>query len=73
MLQKLWGIIMFILVLQILDVMLEEEIDKTKWKMPDEEIEEQDDFWGFEDLEFEFCDSGTSSPSLEDSLSTNSI
>ncbi|KAI3811431.1 hypothetical protein L1987_21155 [Smallanthus sonchifolius] len=57
---------------EILDVMIEEELDKNRWKMPDEESEEQDDFWGFEDLECEFYDSGTSSPSLQDSVSTKS-
>lgn len=49
--------------------------------MPDEETQEQDEFWGFEDLEFEFrdeelefgyCDSSTSSPSIQDSVSTKS-
>ncbi|PWA64281.1 protein kinase superfamily protein [Artemisia annua] len=57
---------------EVLDVMFEEEIDKNKWKMPDEEPEEHDEYWGFEDLEFEFYDSSTSSPSLEDSVSTKS-
>ncbi|KAK9055247.1 hypothetical protein SSX86_026329 [Deinandra increscens subsp. villosa] len=57
---------------EVLDVMVEEELDKSRWKMPDEEIEEHDDLWGFEDLEFEFYDSSTSSPSLENSGSTKS-
>ncbi|KAK1420885.1 hypothetical protein QVD17_22833 [Tagetes erecta] len=58
---------------EILDVMVEEEEpDKSQWKMPDEETEEQDDFWGFEDLEFEFYDSSTSSPSFQDSASIKS-
>lgn len=55
--------------------MIEEEIDKSKWKMPDEEKEEHDEFWGFEDLEFESCDSSresTFSASLQDSISTKS-
>lgn len=63
---------LIILEKQVLDVMFEEEIDKNKWKMPDEEPEEHDEYWGFEDLEFEFYDSSTSSPSLEDSVSTKS-
>lgn len=52
--------------------MIEDELDKNRWKMPDEETEEQDDFWGFEDLEFEFYDSSTSSPSVLDSVSVKS-
>ncbi|KAI7745857.1 hypothetical protein M8C21_024697 [Ambrosia artemisiifolia] len=58
--------------MNILDVMVEEELDKSRWKMPDEETEDQDDLWGFEDLEFEFYESSTSSPSLQDSVSTKS-
>nr|XP_043621131.1 probable receptor-like serine/threonine-protein kinase At5g57670 [Erigeron canadensis] len=58
---------------EVLDVMSKEEIDKNRWKMPDEVTEEHDEFWGFEDLEFEFCDSSsTSSPCHEDSVSTKS-
>ncbi|XP_076915058.1 putative receptor-like serine/threonine-protein kinase At5g57670 [Bidens hawaiensis] len=57
---------------EILDVMIEDELDKNRWKMPDEETEEQDDFWGFEDLEFEFYDSSTSLPSVLDSVSIKS-
>lgn len=26
-------------------------MDKDRWEMPEEEEEEQDEFWGFEDLE----------------------
>ncbi|KAL7586589.1 hypothetical protein Lser_V15G38151 [Lactuca serriola] len=60
---------------EVLEVMIEEEIDKNKWKMPDEEKEEHDEFWGFEDLEFESCDNSresTFSASLQDSISTKS-
>ncbi|KAD3068107.1 hypothetical protein E3N88_35987 [Mikania micrantha] len=59
---------------EILDVLFEEELDKNQWKIPDDEsAEEQDELWGgFEDLEFEFCDSSASSPSLQDSVSTKS-
>ncbi|KAK1391605.1 putative receptor-like serine/threonine-protein kinase [Heracleum sosnowskyi] len=47
---------------EVLKVMLMEgEIDKERWKMP---FEEEDEFWGFEDLEYE-CDS-SSSTSLQD-------
>lgn len=44
-------------------MLMEGEIDKERWKMPFEE-EEEDEFWGFEDLEYE-CDS-SSSTSLQD-------
>ena len=53
---------------QVLEVMLEEEMDKERWKIPKEE--EQEEFWGFEDLEHE-CDS-SSSISPQDSISTRS-
>ncbi|KAL8191519.1 hypothetical protein R6Q57_028250 [Mikania cordata] len=58
---------------EILEVLFE-EVDKNQWKIPDDEsAEEQDELWGgFEDLEFEFCDSSASSPSLQDSVSTKS-
>ncbi|KAL3617058.1 hypothetical protein CASFOL_039452 [Castilleja foliolosa] len=42
-------------------ILLEEEIDKEKWKMPKEEDEEE--FWGFEDLEYE-CDTSFSNSPL---------
>ncbi|KAI3772084.1 hypothetical protein L6452_03258 [Arctium lappa] len=57
---------------EVLEVMFEEEIDKNRWKMPDEKLEEHDEFWGFEDLEFESSDSSTISVSLEDLVSSNS-
>lgn len=47
--------------------MTEEEIDKERWKMPEEE-EDQQEFWGFEDLEYE-CDTSFSI-SPQDSIST---
>ncbi|XP_011043949.1 PREDICTED: probable receptor-like serine/threonine-protein kinase At5g57670 isoform X2 [Populus euphratica] len=53
---------------EVLQVMLEEEMDKERWKIPKEE--EQEEFWGFEDLEHE-CDSSFSI-SPQDSISTRS-
>ncbi|KAI4344421.1 hypothetical protein L6164_011650 [Bauhinia variegata] len=52
---------------EVLEVMEEEKIDNEKWKMPEEE---EDEFWGFEDLEYE-CDS-TFSMSLPDSIGSTS-
>lgn len=49
-----------------MEVMEDGEVDKERWKMPEEEEQE---FWGFEDLEYE-CDSSFSSP--HDSMSTGS-
>lgn len=54
---------------EILEVMLEEEINEDKWKMPEED-EEQEEFWGFEDLECESDNSFSTSP--HDSISTGS-
>lgn len=54
---------------QILEVMSEEEIVKERWTMPDGE-EDDDVFWGFEDLECE-CDT-SSSISPDDSISIRS-
>ncbi|KAG5225764.1 receptor serine/threonine-protein kinase [Salix suchowensis] len=53
---------------EVLEVMLEEEMDKERWKIPEEE--EQEEFWGYEDLEHE-CDSSFSN-SPQDSTSTRS-
>ncbi|CAK7337561.1 unnamed protein product [Dovyalis caffra] len=53
---------------EVLEVMVEEETDKERWKMPKEE--EQVELWGFEDLEYE-CDSSFSI-SPQDSISTRS-
>ncbi|XP_061361676.1 probable receptor-like serine/threonine-protein kinase At5g57670 [Gastrolobium bilobum] len=39
---------------EVLEIMEEGEIDKEKWKMPEEEEEQEEEFWGFEDLEYEF-------------------
>lgn len=59
---------------EVLEVMLlEEEIDKTRWHMPDEE--DQEEFWGFEDdLECVACDddSFSSTTSPHDTISTES-
>lgn len=56
---------------EVLEVMLEgDQIDKEKWKMPEEEEEDQEEFWGFDDLEYE-CDSSFS-VSPQDSISTGS-
>ncbi|KAL6331901.1 hypothetical protein AAG906_020249 [Vitis piasezkii] len=55
---------------EVLEAMLGGEIDEERWKMPEEE-EEQEEFWGFDDLE---CESDTSfSTSPHDSISTRSI
>ncbi|KAL5549180.1 hypothetical protein UlMin_004411 [Ulmus minor] len=55
---------------KVLEVMEEEDLDKERWKMPEEEEEVQDEFWGFEDLEYD-CDSSFSiSPQY--SISTGS-
>ncbi|XP_021810026.1 probable receptor-like serine/threonine-protein kinase At5g57670 [Prunus avium] len=56
---------------EVLEVMGSEgDIDKERWKMPEEE-EEQDEFWGFEDLENE-CNNSSFSISPHDSISTGS-
>lgn len=52
---------------EILEVMEDSEVDRDRWKVPEEE--EQEEFWGFEDLEYE-SDSSFSSP--HDSGSTGS-
>lgn len=45
---------------QVLEVMEDAgEVDTQRWKIAKEE--EQEEFWGFEDLEYE-CDSSFSSP-----------
>ncbi|KAL6977760.1 non-specific serine,threonine protein kinase [Sarracenia purpurea var. burkii] len=43
--------------IEVLEVMCEGEMDRERWKMPEEE--DQEEFWGFEDLECE-CDSSFS-------------
>ncbi|KAK8601958.1 hypothetical protein V6N13_058373 [Hibiscus sabdariffa] len=53
---------------EVLDVLMERETDKERWKMPEEE--EQEEFWGFEDLEYECHTSFSVSP--DDSISTAS-
>lgn len=46
---------------------MEGEIDIERWKMPDEDEEEEDEFWGFEDLECE-CDDPFSTSLHSDSI-----
>lgn len=53
------------LILQVLQVFEGDEIDMDNWKMPDEE---EDDFWGFDDLE---CDSSVSTSPLYNSCSSS--
>lgn len=55
---------------QVLEIMTEQkEIEEERWKMPKEE-EDQEEFWGFEDLEYECYSSFSTSP--HDTLSTDS-
>ncbi|XVF34191.1 hypothetical protein REPUB_Repub18cG0037900 [Reevesia pubescens] len=55
---------------EVLEVLMEGDTDKERWKMPEEE-EDQEEFWGFEDLEeYEYHSSFSVSP--EDSISTRS-
>ncbi|XVE79981.1 hypothetical protein DITRI_Ditri14bG0101600 [Diplodiscus trichospermus] len=54
---------------EVLEVLLERDTDKERWKMPEEE-EDQEEFWGFEDLEYECHTSFSVSP--EDLTSTRS-
>ncbi|KAE9609863.1 hypothetical protein Lal_00006233 [Lupinus albus] len=51
---------------EVLEVMEGEEINKERWKMPEEEEEQEEEFWGFEDLEYEYDSSF--SMSLPDSI-----
>ncbi|XP_022754014.1 probable receptor-like serine/threonine-protein kinase At5g57670 isoform X2 [Durio zibethinus] len=53
---------------ELLEVLMEGDTDKERWKMPEEE--EQEELWGFEDLEYECQSSFSVSP--EDSISTRS-
>ncbi|KAJ7979446.1 Protein kinase family protein [Quillaja saponaria] len=53
---------------EVLQVMEEDEVDTERWKMPEEE-EEHEEFWGFEDLEYEYDSS--SSISLHDSTGSS--
>ncbi|KAL3841051.1 hypothetical protein ACJIZ3_025642 [Penstemon smallii] len=54
-------------------ILMEEEIERGKWIMPDE-VEDQEEFWGFEDLECECeCECDTSfSYSPQNSISIGS-
>ncbi|KAK4757608.1 hypothetical protein SAY87_018909 [Trapa incisa] len=56
---------------EVLEVIEGEETDLERWSMPEDE-EEQEEFWGFEDLECECDGSFSSSISQEDSMSTES-
>ncbi|KAG6589702.1 putative receptor-like serine/threonine-protein kinase, partial [Cucurbita argyrosperma subsp. sororia] len=39
---------------EVLDIMEDRYVDTERWKMPEVEVEEKDDFWGFEELEYEW-------------------
>ncbi|XP_022756548.1 probable receptor-like serine/threonine-protein kinase At5g57670 isoform X2 [Durio zibethinus] len=54
---------------EVLEVLMEGDTDKERWKMPEEE--DQEEFWGFEDLEYE-CHSCFSVSPQEYSISTTS-
>lgn len=49
---------------------MEGEVDREKWKMPEEEEEEQEEFWGYEDLESECETTASFSASPHDSLTS---
>ncbi|CAN1808243.1 Probable receptor-like serine/threonine-protein kinase At5g57670 [Linum perenne] len=54
---------------EVLTVMVDEgEMGKERWKMGEEEEQEQDEFWGFEDLE---CDTCTTSPISSSSINNS--
>lgn len=57
---------------EVLEIMTTEhkEIEEGKWKMPEGEEEDQEQFWGFEDLECECYSSSSSSSPPDDTLST---
>lgn len=58
--------------MQILEVMvMEGEIDKERWKIPNED-EEEDEFWSYEDLECE-CDSAFSTSLHDDAILTRNL
>lgn len=50
----------------------QKEIEEGKWKMPEGEEEDQEEFWGFEDLECECYSSSSSTSSFppKDTLSS---
>ncbi|KAK4257694.1 hypothetical protein QN277_007251 [Acacia crassicarpa] len=54
---------------QVLEVMEEVEMNKEKWKMPEEEEEQEEEFWGFEDLECEY--ESSFSLTLPDSIASS--
>ncbi|KGN65466.1 probable receptor-like serine/threonine-protein kinase At5g57670 [Cucumis sativus] len=39
---------------EVLNIMEDRYVDTERWKMPEEEAEAKDEFWGFEDLEYEW-------------------
>ncbi|XP_073276003.1 probable receptor-like serine/threonine-protein kinase At5g57670 [Primulina huaijiensis] len=48
---------------EVLEIMLlEEEIDKEKWRIPEEDQVDEEEFWGFDDLEFERESFSSTSP-----------
>ncbi|XP_030535538.1 probable receptor-like serine/threonine-protein kinase At5g57670 [Rhodamnia argentea] len=58
---------------EVLEVIVEEKLDEERWNMPKEEEEDQEEFWGFEDLECEQeYESSSISGSPQDSMSTGS-
>ncbi|KAF8042583.1 hypothetical protein BT93_A1042 [Corymbia citriodora subsp. variegata] len=58
---------------EVLEVMVEEKLDEERWNMPKEEEEDQEEFWGFEDLECENeYESSSFCGSPQDSMSTGS-
>lgn len=57
---------------EILEVMvMEREIDKERWKIPNED-DEEDEFWSYEDLECE-CDSAFSTSLHDDAILTRNL
>ncbi|CAN1229249.1 Receptor-like cytosolic serine/threonine-protein kinase RBK1, partial [Linum grandiflorum] len=55
---------------EVLMVMVDEgEMGKERWKMGEDEEEQQDEFWGFEDLE---CDTCSMSPPSSSSINNDS-
>ncbi|KAH9621488.1 hypothetical protein KSS87_019745 [Heliosperma pusillum] len=58
---------------EVLEIMMNEVIDKERWEMPEKEEQNQEELWDFEDLECEFDDTCSFSTSLyEYSISTGS-
>ncbi|XP_074280860.1 putative receptor-like serine/threonine-protein kinase At5g57670 isoform X1 [Silene latifolia] len=59
---------------EVLEIMMNGEIDKERWEMPEKEEQNKEELWDFEDLECEFDDTSSySTTSLHDySISTGS-